>query len=95
MSITVASHMDVSSSGALKNHGGIIVSVLLTAGSDAATLILHDNVSTASGVKLATIKAAPDSSFAWYPVMPYRYLDGIYATISGTSAAATVVYMET
>lgn len=89
-----ASHANVTADGAIKTKSGQLVSVLLSSGGAAATLILYDNASAASGTVLATIKTATNNdSNQWSPAVPYVFANGIYADISGTGASATVVYL--
>lgn len=89
----IANHIDVSSSSAIRVRSGAIVAILLTAGSDTATLVLYDNNTTDSGTKLATVKVRANTSFVWQPSLPYAFDNGIFAVIVGTSANATVVYI--
>ena len=90
--MTIAGHATVTATGAVKTSGGALVSVLLTAGSDLATIVLHDNAAAASGVELCTIKAAANTSVVWTPTNPYVFSNGIYATVTGTSPTAAVVH---
>lgn len=89
----IANHIDVGSSRPVRIRSGAIVAVLLTAGTDTATLILHDNSVSATGVKLATVKARADTSFVWQPSLPYAFENGIFASLGGTNSSATVVYI--
>ena len=89
----IANHIDVGSSKPVRTRAGAIVAVLITAGPDMATLILHDNPTDATGTKLATVKARADTSFVWEPSLPYAFSNGIFATLSGTASSATVVYI--
>jgi hypothetical protein len=89
-----ALHANVTADGAVKSASGQLVSVLLTSGGAAATLVLYDNDSAASGTVLATIKTATNNdSNQWSPAVPYVAANGIYADITGTGASATVVYL--
>lgn len=69
---------------------GSIDSVLLTAGSDAATLIIYDNTA-ASGTVVATLKAAANTCFQWSP-RGHVLSKGAYGDITGTSPEAVIVY---
>jgi len=89
----IAAHADVTEDGAVKSGTGDLVGVLLTAGSAAATLILYDNASEASGTVLASLKAGANTIASWTPVLPYPFANGCYADIGGTGAEATVVYL--
>lgn len=84
---------EVTSDSVVTASGGYLISVLLTAGSDAATVVLYDNASAASGTILATLKtSAANISAEWSPGQPIAVNNGIYADITGTNAAAYVVY---
>lgn len=91
--IGAAGHLEITSDGVVKAAPGILVSVLLTAGADAATIILYDNASTASGTVLATVKAAANLTAQWTPTSGYAAANGIYADVTGTSPTAYVVYV--
>ena len=90
----VAAHAAVTSDSAVKAANGQLVAVSLTAGdAAAATLILYDNASAASGTVLVSLKAAQGETVSFTPVYPYSAANGIYADIGGSGAAATVVYI--
>lgn len=91
--MNIATHSDVSADGVVNNRTGQLVAVLLTAGSDAAQIILYDNASAASGTVLANLKALTGESATFCPAVPINCRAGIYADISGTLANATVVYI--
>ena len=58
----------------------------LKAGSDAATVILHDNPSAGSGTVLAELAAvANTTAVLMFPDDPLRADAGIYATTTGTN----------
>lgn len=90
--MTPAAHANVTADGAVRTGPGQLVAVLLTGGSDQATLVLYDNTG-ASGTKLATLKAAANTTVTWTPATPYVASKGIYADITGTGPVATVVYL--
>lgn len=89
----IANHIDIVGTGPIRVKSGAIIAILLTAGSDLATLTLHDNLSSATGIRLAKIKARTDTSFVWQPSVPYRFENGLFVTVSGTGVAATVVHI--
>lgn len=89
----IAGHKTLSADGAIKASGGAIVAVVLTAGSDAATVILYDNLSAASGIVLCTLKCAANTSVIFTPCLPYAASKGIYADLSGTGPEVTVVFL--
>lgn len=81
----------VTSDVAVNSAPGALCGVVLTAGSDLATLILYDNTA-ASGTILVTLKAAANTTVAWEAQSPRAVSKGIYADISGTGPAAYVGY---
>lgn len=89
-----AAHAAVTADGVVKAAPGQLVSVLLTAGdAAAASVVLYDNASAASGTILATLKAAQGTTVQWSPSSSYSCANGIYADITGAGAAAYVVYL--
>ena len=82
----------VTADGAIKAAPGALCSVVLTGGSDAATLVLYDNASAASGTVLLTLKAAAATSIVFTPAQAAAVGKGIYADITGTAAAAYVAF---
>lgn len=75
----------------VKTGPGSLVSVLLTAAGDTATVILYDNTS-AGGTKLCTLSAVTLTSAQWTPTNPQVVSLGIFADVSGTTPQVTVVY---
>ena len=89
-----AAHKEITADGVVKAAPGSFVSVLLTAGdAAAASIILYDNASAASGTVVATVKAAQGTSAQWSPECSYVVANGIYADITGTGATAYIVYL--
>lgn len=76
--------------GLIHTGPGSIDSVLLTAGSDAAKIIIYDNTS-AAGTVIATLKAVLETSIQWTP-RGHVFSKGAYAAITGTSPEAVIVY---
>ncbi len=77
--------------GAVKSAPGHLVSVVLTGGSDAATLIIYDNTA-ASGTKLITLKAAANTTVPYVPPRSIPFGKGCFAALTGTSPAAYIQY---
>ena len=77
--------------GAVKSNPGAVISVVLTGGSDAATLILYDNTA-ASGTKLVTLKAAANTTVPYVPPRSFSFGKGCFAALTGTSPAAYIQY---
>lgn len=90
--ISSAKHAAVTGDALVKTGPGLFFGVLLTGGSDAATIVLYDNTS-ATGTILATVKAAINTTAVWTPAVPYAFGTGIYADVTGTAMAAYVVYV--
>lgn len=88
-----AQHAAVTATGAVESRGGQLVSVLLTAGSDAASIILHDNTAGSGTVLCKLAASAANVTAQWTPSRAYIFTNGLYATVSGTGPAATVVYI--
>ena len=89
----VAGHVTLTASGVVKGRGGALVAILLTAGLDAASVILYDNPSAGSGVILSSAKAPASQCAGFCPAVPYAAASGIYATITGTDPLVTVVFL--
>jgi hypothetical protein len=90
--LTPVGFANVTADGVVSATPGSLVAVLLTAAGDQATIILYDNASAASGTKLATLKAAANTTAAWTPASPQVASLGIYADVTGTTPEATVLY---
>lgn len=78
-------------SALIRTGSGMLISALLTGGSDAATLTIYDNTE-ASGTVLAVLKAAANTSVSWTPG-PAVCKTGLYAALAGTGPVATLVYV--
>lgn len=88
----IAAHSRLTADGQVKSGPGALVAVVLTAGTDLATVTLYDNTA-ASGTVLCTLKAAANSSVVFTPARPYAFAKGCYADLSGTGPEVTVVYL--
>lgn len=88
-----AAHTEATEDASVKTGPGQLVSVLLTAGADAATIVLYDNPSAASGTVLCTLKAPANESAQWSPSLPIVFSKGVFADVSGTSPTAYVAYV--
>lgn len=82
---------NLAASAAVRTGPGTLVAVLLTGGSDAATVIIYDNTA-GSGTVLAKLAAAANTTVQWTPPGGQICATGLYATISGTAPSITVVY---
>jgi len=82
-----------------KTTSGLVVtgntrlsSIILTAGSDAASVAVDDS-SDGSGSVLATLKAAANTTEIFTITQPgVKAATGLYATLTGTSPKAYVIY---
>ena len=79
----------LAASALIKTGPGVIHSVVLTGGSDAATLVLGDEVATAGDSIIALAAAAGVTASA---VLDVAFGVGLYATITGTAPKVTVSY---
>lgn len=79
----------LAASALVKTGPGVVHSVVLTGGSDAATLVLGDEVAT-GGDAIVTLGAAAGASVS--AVLDVAFGVGLYATITGTAPAVTVSY---
>ena len=80
----------LAASGLIKTGPGIIHTVSLTGGSDAATLIIGDEVATA-GDPIITMAAIAGLTVT--VALNAAFGVGLYATITGTAPAVTVTYL--
>ena len=79
----------LAASGLVKAGPGVVHSVVLTGGSDAATVVLGDEVATGGDAIVGMAAAAGVSVSA---ALDVAFGVGLYATISGTGPKVTVAY---
>jgi hypothetical protein len=81
----------VSATGDVTGAGRFLQSVVLTAGSDAATLLVKDG---SGGATRLTLKAAANTSVPWTSGDPdgVAFSATIHATLSGTGPVASFEY---
>jgi hypothetical protein len=79
----------LAASALIKTGPGVLHSVVLTGGSDAANLVLGDEVATAGDTIIALAAAAGVTASA---VLDVAFGVGLYATITGTAPKVTVAY---
>jgi len=79
----------LAASALIKTGPGIIHTVTLTGGSDAATVVLGDEVATGGDSIIGLAAAAGVSTHARLDV---AFGVGLYATITGTAPKVTVSY---
>jgi hypothetical protein len=87
----IAGFAPISTSTLVKTGPGAVIGVVLTAAAADAALTLQDGL-TATGTVLCTLAAAQKTSSAFTPLAAWPFSTGCYATISGASATATVIY---
>lgn len=94
MKDTCRSSGELTSSTALQAQGSLLDGVLvITDGTNAATVIIYDNASAASGKKLFEAVVAGANNTGYFD-LPYavKAEDGLYVSISGTGASAIVYF---
>lgn len=81
--------VEVSATGDVTTHAGVLKSVTLSAGADAATVVIRDG---SGGNILLTLKSAILSTVSWRSGDKSGVFvsSGIHATITGTSPAIDV-----
>ena len=82
----------VAASAVISATPGALLGVLLTAGADAASVSLFDNATAGTGAALGVVKAPINTTVSWLPPGGQACANGIYATITGTTPSATIVY---
>ena len=80
----------LATSGLIKTGPGILHSVTIQAGSDAATVVIGDEVATAGDTLLMLAAATTGTSVC--AVLDVAFGVGLYATITGTDPGITVSY---
>ena len=80
----------IAASALIKTGPGILHTVTLTAGSDAATAIIGDEVATAGDTILKLAAGTTGTSVC--AILDVAFGVGIYATITGTTPSITVSY---
>lgn len=81
----------LAASGLVKTGPGELHALLLTSGSNAATVTLYDNTA-GSGTKLAVLKAATGLTNSFVPAVSLVFSTGLFATIAGTAPEVSIVY---
>jgi len=79
-------------SGAVKVGPGELFGVTLTGGSDAATLILYDEIA-GSGTIICKLSAAANTSTSLSLPMGASFGVGCYAVLTGTAPSASIFYV--
>ena len=77
----------------VKGSPGLLFGVVLAAGTDNGTVVIHDNATEASGtvlVKLAAVLATSEVAVFPHPIVASK---GIYADIAGTVPLVAVLYI--
>ncbi len=82
----------IAASALVKTGPGEVYGVILTGGSDAASVILYDNTAGSGTKAIGAIKAASGASVSFSLPNGVAFSKGLYATITGTTPEVTVVY---
>jgi hypothetical protein len=82
-----------STSGVVKPSPGMLAGALLAAGSDAATVIVYDNESEASGTVLCKLAALANTTASAVFPDPVVASKGLYAAVTGTNVSASLYYL--
>lgn len=84
----------ITSSAVVSTHKDYLNGLLVvTDGTNTATVIVYDNASAASGTILAKlVVAGASNTSSFLPVRGIQASNGLYVSISGTGAAAQVLY---
>jgi len=77
----------------INNPNTYLGSVVLTSGSDAATLTLYDNASSAAGTALLKLAVPAANTSVTVNFKGVGFVNGVYASLTGTSAQAFVELM--
>jgi len=88
---TVAS-TTAAASAVISASKGAFYGATLTGGSDAATLIVYDNATEASGTVILKLGAAAGATASWAPGVRRAVSNGVYAALTGTAPSATVLF---
>jgi len=84
--------MTRSTNGVVKAAPGMLGGVVLTAGSDAATAVVYDSSSEASGPILCRLAAAANTTSPVVFVDEVAVSKGLYAAVTGTGASVSLYY---
>jgi len=82
-------YKNTGSSAIVKSGPGLVHTITLAAGADAATLILYDNTA-GSGTVIWKLAAAANTSETAMPDVPFA--TGCYAALTGTGPSASLSY---
>ena len=82
----------LTASGVVLANSGALAGIVLTAGSDVATVTLDDSTD-GTGTVIIKLSAAANTSVVFTPDVMLDVANGIYATITGTAPNVTVLYV--
>lgn len=82
----------IAADGAIRAQPCTLTCVQLIGGSDAATVVIYDNPSAASGTVLAKLKVAAETSVSVSFESPVLANYGLYADVTGTAVGCIVSY---
>jgi hypothetical protein len=85
----VNGYKHLTASGLVKSGPGVLHSVVLTGGSDAATLVLGDEVATGGD---AIVSLAAPTGVSVCAVLDVAFGVGLYATVTGTAPKVAISF---
>jgi len=85
-------YTNLAASAAVKSGPGILYGLVLTGGSDAATLIVYDNTA-GSGTVIIKLSAATNITVSVDLPMGVAFGVGAYAALTGTAPSASAFYV--
>lgn len=83
-------YKNLAASGLVKSGPGVLHSIVLTAGSDAATAIVYDNTAGSGDVIVSLGAPVADKTVA--AVLNVVFSVGCYVALTGTDPSCTVAY---
>ena len=87
-----AAVLTLAASGIISAQPGHFIGAALAAGADAATMILYDNASAATGTVICKLSAELTGGANFAPGTQIYVKNGIYAALTGTAPLGTVVF---
>lgn len=81
----------LTASGLIKSGPGILHAINMAAPADTCQILLYDNISAVTGTILLVMKAVVNTTASHY-LGNVAFSRGLYAVLSGTSPAVTIIY---
>ena len=89
MSLASYNYKNLAASGAVKAGVGMLHSISIAAGADAATAIVYDNTSAAAPEIVQLSAPLTGTAFV---ILDVPFSTGCYVAITGTAPSCTVIY---